>query len=250
MTANTNVSELNAFYKVEKFGASYRLIVFLRGLSGGSRGASDVDEPAELSEGEIESRFDSSISRSRCRVRELALCNHWDYFVTMTVAPDKFDRYNLPVIVKRFGEWVGNFNKRYGCKLRYIVIPEQHKNGAWHFHGLFSGVPSSALVTNEHGYMDIPAYRDRFGYISLSPIEDKRRCATYVTKYISKDLARGMASDISYKGCHLFYASRGLQGKEDIVAAFGTVRISEMWQGEYCAIAWADDVESLLKYVE
>ena len=179
-------------------------------------------------------RFRQSVQRARARVKELALCNDWEYFVTLTLSETKQDRYSLSDWAKDFGVWIGNYNRKYGTKLRYIVIPEMHKNGAWHGHGLLGGVASESLCINEHGYLDMPYYRNRFGWINLSKIKDKNRVSNYIAKYITK--AQG--GENIEKGKHLFYTSRGLAGKEfecfvEVDASF------EMdWSCEYCSIKW------------
>ena len=162
-------------------------------------------------------RFDSSISRSRRIVLELALCNHWDYFFTGTIAPDKHDRYDWDTLRKKFKESVKYWRKKYDCDILYLVIPEHHKNGAWHIHGFIAGLPSSRLakfVKGVHPYKLVKAgyqmwvdFDKKFGYCSLGEIRSKAAASFYVTKYITKD----MASRRSEFGKHLYSASDGLQ---------------------------------------
>ena len=67
-------------------------------------------------------------------------CNNkpWDYFVTFTFNSDKVDRYNFSEVSKKLSKWIDNIKQKYGCKdMGYIIVPEKHKDGAWHFHGLF-----------------------------------------------------------------------------------------------------------------
>lgn len=211
--------------RVEKWGDVWRLVEFKSTPRGQHpREQPKVHKISHEDEGEFwerkwqeeedgeKRRFESSISRARARVRELAYCNPWDYFATFTLAEEKQDRFDLRQFVKDFGNWIGNYNKKYKCSLKYIIIPERHKSGAWHAHGLLSGLAPDSLVINEHGYLDLPYYRARFGYISLSRIRDNKKTANYVTKYITKDSAA--TADTMQKNAHLFYASRGLKGRE------------------------------------
>ena len=161
-----------------------------------------------LSDDEKAERLSQSLSRARRNVRELLLCNSWQYFVTLTL---RENRYDLHAFKKAFSVWVGNFNKKYNTKLQYVVIPEEHKDGATHAHGVFAGVPESALCTNEHGYLTIPYYENRFGFISLSAIRDSRRCASYVAKYITKKPHSQLK-----KGEQMFFASHGLKRAEPL----------------------------------
>ena len=168
----------------------------------------------EMNEEKAEESKRVAIVRARASVRELALCNDWEYFFTGTLDSAKQDRFNLPKWVKDLGVWIGNYNKKYQTKLHYLLIPEQHKDGAYHVHGLLSGISPDSLAPNEYGYLEMPYYRRRFGFMSLSPIKNKMRVSSYVTKYITKDQD---TTDIGF-GKHRYYASRGLQHKERLGA--------------------------------
>lgn len=224
--------------RVEKWGSEWRLIAFKgRRLEDGSfdegsflpvpkvaEGKGDEGEfwerKWEEEEEKEEGRFLSSIIRARSRVRELAFCQIWEYFVTLTMSPEKCDRFDLKQWVKDLGNWIGNYNRKFGCRLQYLLIPEQHKDGAWHAHGLLRGVAAESVRVNEHGFMDIPYYRTRFGFINMSRIRDNKRTASYITKYISK--SSESTAHVLEKGAHLFYASRGLAGREFVWQGWGS----------------------------
>lgn len=217
--------------RLEKYGSSYRLL-----------GMNIQREPRQHHEKEIdeEGRAASNITRARSRIRELGLCNEWEWFATFTLAEGKQDRFDLPSWVKDFGNWIQNFKRKYRCsEFAYLIIPEQHKNGAWHAHGLLHGLPPEALVRNEHGYYDLPYYRNRFGFISLGRIRDPQKVASYITKYVTKDTA-ATASDMN-KGAHLFYASRGLKEREIVTEWIGDFQAD--WENEYCKMKWLTAVE-------
>lgn len=78
-----------------------------------------------------------SMRRARAQLRRLALANRFDYFVTLTLDPEKIDRYDGAAVVKALGQWCDNMVRRHG--LRYILVPERHKDGAFHFHGFMAG---------------------------------------------------------------------------------------------------------------
>ena len=100
---------------------------------------------------------------------------------------------------------------------------------------------------NEHGHLDWPRYRQRFGFIGLEPVRDPVRVAAYVTKYITKDF-----NATEHKsGEHLFYASRGLSGLERV----GVVLSSGVadYEGEWCGLSWVEpgsNLENLVKAFE
>lgn len=78
-----------------------------------------------------------SMRRARANLRRLALANEFQYFVTLTLDGEKIDRYDGAAIVKRLNQWADNMVRRHG--LKYILVPERHKDGAFHFHGFFAG---------------------------------------------------------------------------------------------------------------
>lgn len=78
-----------------------------------------------------------SMRRARAQLRRLALSNEFEYFVTLTLDKEKIDRFDGAAITKRLNQWCSNMVKRHG--LRYVIVPEQHLDGAWHFHGFFAG---------------------------------------------------------------------------------------------------------------
>ena len=80
-----------------------------------------------------------SMSRTVNRLYYLARSNRWDWFVTLTFAPDKVDRSDYGACVKLLSKWLNNCRRKVP-EMKYIVVPEQHKSGAWPFHGLFSQI--------------------------------------------------------------------------------------------------------------
>ena len=248
--------------KIEKWGDSYRLVELFTTFGNDftpkegkkeSKHEEDLHymeeffKPVNAEETEKAARFLSSIYRARSRVKELALCQKWEYFATFTLAEEKQDRFDIKQYVRDLGNWIGNYRKKYNCNLQYLIIPEQHKNGAWHAHGLLRNVAKDSLTINEHGYLDMPYYRNRFGYISLSKVKSHEKCATYITKYIAKDTeSTSRALD---KGSHLFYSSRGLQGKETLWVVSTHEHIQGGFRNEFGIFKWTgwNEVEKLIK---
>lgn len=74
--------------------------------------------------------------RAAARVRDIALCNQFTHFVTLTFDSAKIDRYDIRPILRKMRVWLDNRVRRRG--LRYILVPELHKDGAIHFHGFFN----------------------------------------------------------------------------------------------------------------
>ena len=90
--------------------------------------------PAEKSEGER--KRSDSLKRAKDKIFEIVSCNDWAYMATFTLDKSKIDRYNPEEVQKRFSSWLYNCAKRKG--LIALVVPELHKDGAIHFHGLIN----------------------------------------------------------------------------------------------------------------
>lgn len=91
-----------------------------------------------------------SMRRARAKVRRMALANEFAYFVTLTLDASKVDRYDGAAVVKKLNAWASNAVQRHG--LRYILVPELHRDGAIHFHGFFN----DALPAEDSGTIRVP----------------------------------------------------------------------------------------------
>lgn len=202
---------------------------------------------------EKQDKFQESISRARRTIRDIILCNRFDYFCTFTFNAEKVPRYDYRACKKYISQWFNNFKKRYAPDFKYIVIPEFHRDGAVHFHGMVAGIPPGELETpewiykkrkgtgelervpNTPGYLDWPRWRKNAGWFNCSPVRDYERCAFYVTKYVTKDLQR------LPKGERLFMASLSLNRPElvydenDIPVLF-----EPTFENEYVVTAFQD----------
>lgn len=126
-------------------------------------------------------------ARARKRLFELAACNDFDLFCTLTLDKKKVDRYDYHSVITPLNTWLDNRVRRRG--LRYILVPELHKDGAIHFHGLCN---SEAMRLVESGIV-------RAGKASLNVADwvlgfsqavrldgPYERVCNYVAKYITK----------------------------------------------------------------
>lgn len=156
---------------------------------------------------EPEVRFASSISRSRSKVLQLGCNNQWDYFVTLTFSPEStVDRYDFKSVSKSLLKFFDNYKQRRSKDFKYLIIPEQHKDGAYHFHGFLSGINPDDLRFNDYGYLYFVPFCKKYGFINMSRIKDLVGCAYYAIKYICKD----MFNTVPEPGTHLYFSSRGL----------------------------------------
>ena len=128
-----------------------------------------------------------SMRRARSKLRRLALANEFQYFVTLTLDPEKIDRYNGAAVTKALGTWCDNMVRRNG--LRYILVPEQHKDGAFHFHGFMSGeglrAVDSGVEWDGRPVYNLPQWT--LGFTTAQELYGAYSCAVaYCCKYIGK----------------------------------------------------------------
>ena len=116
-----------------------------------------------------------NIRRAKTNVSDYVKTNvDLNYFVTYTLDSQKIDRYDEKVIYEKMRNWLSDRVKRKNFK--YILVPEQHKDGAWHFHGF----------TNQD-------LKWSYGFQSAKKVksdEDKSRQVKYITSYIKKDMVK------------------------------------------------------------
>lgn len=149
-------------------------------------------------------KLSQSLSRSRRMVKDYILCNWFTHFCTFTFASDKVNRQDFGACRSKLTKFFNNYRSRLSPDFRYLVVPERHKDGAWHFHGVVRGirpkdlfVPDSILkrvgddlilVPNTPKYASWGQYERSLGFFNISRIRCIPACAVYVTKYITKDL--------------------------------------------------------------
>ena len=150
---------------------------------------SDSKVNATLHKIENDKKLRNNLVRCKTNIQNYALCNNFSFFVTITFKPE-YDRFNLDVLRKNFYYSVKIMRSVITNDIKYLVVPEQHKNGAWHFHCFFSGI-SDVCYVNEHGFLDCD-YLNRLGHVNIQLVRDICKCSSYVTKYIIKNLGDGV----------------------------------------------------------
>ena len=221
----------------------------------------DPPKKVPRSKGHEVKKLDESLSRSRRTIFELALCNPWTYFVTLTINGERHNRHDLHGTYKRLSKWLNNYNTRQGTAVRYLLVPEPHQDGAWHFHGLMSGlspphltpftlrdfIPQRLKDMLREGRVlyNWPAYANAFGFVSLEAIRDPDCCAGYMTKYITKDLQQS-SIELNH---HLYYCSKGLQRAQLIFQGQIVQPIEDPdFENEYLSIKQFSRLEEALPY--
>lgn len=152
-------------------------------------------------------RLDESISRTKSKIYDYARCNDWQYFVTLTLDPKKINRYEIKPFMVKFNRMISDENKKRETKIKYLLVPEKHKNNAVHFHGFIMGLLPTDIRLNKNNHEEWSIYADKFGFTTISPIRSIEAASAYCKKYITKDLR----STIQEQGANMYYHSKGLK---------------------------------------
>lgn len=101
----------------------------------------DPDEVDEIEGGNL-ADVERATRRAKINAFDIILCNPClDTFATFTYKPDEeIDKSSYEECYKKLGVWLSNRVQRSG--LMYVIVPERHKSGDIHFHGIMN---SSAL---------------------------------------------------------------------------------------------------------
>lgn len=168
------------------------------GAGGGMKSEEDIESDRE------HSRY-MNLIRTKTKIKDYCLSNDFNYFWTLTFAADRHEDISA---FDRMSKWLIAMKRKYG-KFNYIFIPERHADGAIHFHGVTGGFKGDIVDSGvKHKGKKVYNCADwKHGFSTLSRIRDKKKCATYITKYVTKDLSQ----DVVGKGKKKYWCSRGLR---------------------------------------
>lgn len=160
--------------------------------------------------------------------------NIWEWFVTLTFASEKVDRYNFDACTKKLQNWL-IMCRRLCPDMKYILVPELHKDGAYHFHGLFADCDGLGFVDSGHkdkgGKTIYNIGKYRLGFTTATKVQSTEKVSKYLTKYITKDLCAATF------GKKRYWKSRNLEQAEVL-----EMSLSDMEK--------ADLVESIQEYIQ
>lgn len=151
----------------------------------------------------------TSLSRTKATVKDIVLCNDFELFCTFTFNPKHVDSFTFSKCWLKMSTWLHHQrdnSRSKGVEFKYLIIPEQHKSGRWHFHALISGYTSVLKDTGLKSASLRPIYNVtsfRSGFTTAVPIDNKGAVSQYVTKYITKDFVKTFNQ-------RRFYCSRNL----------------------------------------
>lgn len=179
------------------------------------------------------------IKRTIKEVYDLAKSNEWDWFITLTFDPEQVDSFDYSSVTEAMQKFTRIMRDK---GFRYLIVPELHESGRYHFHGLVQGnLPVSVaqnpytgeILVDKKGRLvyNIDIYR--YGFTTATQIDDYKKAANYITKYLSKELG-----DAVPKGKKRYWASKSLNRPEidyDIMSKtqFGAIYTDARYTKQY-----------------
>lgn len=149
----------------------------------------------------------NSMRRTVNRVYYLSRSNLWEWFFTLTFDPDKVDSFDYQACVDKLKNWLV-YVRRLCPGVKYLMVPEKHKSGRFHFHGLFANCDGLDFTESGHftkrGRIIYNVGRYNLGWSTATKVADNERATKYMCKYITKDLCM-----VAF-GKKRFWASRNL----------------------------------------
>lgn len=175
---------------------------------------------AEIEAAESTEKTPNAQAKTRAlkRLFDYSYCNEgvFDLFITMTCDGKKVDRYDIDKVYwDKLRHFLDNRVQRKG--LKYLIVPELHKDGAVHFHGLIN---SGAVQLKDSGHKVWKrglSYNKRIynitdwkvGFTTAVRLSgDHENVAKYITKYITKQTSGGMIG-----GRYYYHGGKLLQPK-------------------------------------
>lgn len=175
-------------------------------------------------------RFDSSLQRTASTIKALAELNAWDYWVTLTFNQDLVGGLAMRsewVTVKSVLTWLQMYNANHRLAIRYLLVPDLHSDGAFHLHGLLSGVPSNliewwtletaptakirARIRSGVPCGSFKPYSARFGFSRIEPLKNAGAAGHYLSSHYlgGMDKLQALAERLGPEHNFLFH-SKGL----------------------------------------
>lgn len=148
----------------------------------------ELDKKSHASKEDNELR---SFNRTKQKIYEYSRSAKWEKFITITFNPDKVDRFNYGECSRIVRQWLHN-QRRNAPDLQYLFVPELHKDGAIHFHGLLANtgnikfVDSGKRTSTKQIIYNMKSWT--YGFTTSTDVTNIHSVSKYIGKYITKEL--------------------------------------------------------------
>lgn len=151
------------------------------------------NQSAEDAEKAARHSMQVSLNRTKNTIYDLAKSNNWEWFLTFTFDPKRYDNTDYDVVTKLFKRFIDRIRKSDAPSLVYLVVPELHADGKkWHLHGLLSNTQwmefRNSGCKGSDGETIYNLKNWTYGFSTATQIKDPVRASAYITKYITKDV--------------------------------------------------------------
>lgn len=170
----------------------------------------NLETGALRSDKSIETSMVSSLKRTKKKIYEHAFANDWSggWFFTITFDPEQVNSFDYDECYHRVYQFLKNV-KDQNPEFKYLFVPELHKSGRWHFHGIGANCDKlqfekSGIVKNRKEIYNINKRSFKYGFTTATKIESTEKVSNYITKYITKELVS------MSKGKHRYIYSKNL----------------------------------------
>ncbi len=132
-----------------------------------------------------------SYNRTKNKIHEYSRCVNWEKFITFTFNEEKVDRYNFDECSRVVRQWLHN-QRRNAPELQYLLVPETHKDGAFHFHGLLANTGNMKFKDSGKRTKDKRVVYNMstwsYGFTTAVDVYNTHGVSKYIGKYITKEL--------------------------------------------------------------
>lgn len=191
-----------------------------------------------------------SLRRTKTTIQDIMLSNRFELWCTFTYncrscrprcnnnpctcSREACKRFDINYTHRTLRNWFRN-QRTHSPDLKYLAVPEFHKNGAVHFHCLLSNfngrlrdsgkrTKHGQVIYNASGYYSGWTEFVRIGERFDSASDDYYRVISYLTKYVTKDMPL-------IQGRRRFLVSTGLQRPVSTVNGLSTFNLWSLVRG-------------------
>ena len=163
-----------------------------------------------------ESDIIHSKNRTVNKIHSYSRCVKWEWFLTITFCKEKVNRYDYEECSRLLRSWLHN-QRRNAPDLQYLIVPEQHKDGAWHFHGLLANTGKIKFVDSgkkKKGKKIYNMSKWANGFTEASKVVSFHAVSKYISKYITKSLCE------MTKGKQRYFVSQNMPAPKEFTFLF------------------------------